>query len=181
LVVSDLNIRALRRSEIEKIRNINRQEIVEEIYYLDKGQLNLRKEFHDIKGWNISELEKCIEHLYDIYDRNGNLLESFDGEKLSGVSALESEFIGKNRDQLQLFFLQVDSKYRRMGIGGKLLKKAMAKAKKWGAKELYISATPSKNTINFYLHMGSTLASEINPILYKLEPKDIHLQLPLYP
>jgi predicted N-acetyltransferase YhbS len=172
-----LRIRALRRTEIEKVRNIDRREIVEEIYYLEDEQLTLKNEFHNIKGWNPSELEKCIEHLYDVYDRNGTLLGAFDGNKLIAVSALESKFIGKKRDQLQLYFLHVDTHYRRMGIGEKLLGKAMVKAKKLGAKKLYISATPSKNTIDFYIHMGCKLASEVNPKLYKLEPRDIHLQL----
>jgi GNAT superfamily N-acetyltransferase len=172
-------IRAIRRREIEKVRNIDRSEIVEELYYLDAGTLVLKNEFYDIKGWNTSELERCIKHLYDIYDRNGTLLGAFDGNKLVAVSALESEFIGTRGDQLQLYFLQVDSKFRRMGIGGKLLKKAMVKAKKLGAKKLYISATPSKNTIDFYMHMGCKLASEVNLRLYNLEPEDIHLQLPL--
>ncbi len=44
-----MKIRALRRSEIEKVRTIDRQEIVEEIYYLDNGKLNLKTEFHDLK------------------------------------------------------------------------------------------------------------------------------------
>jgi len=175
-----LRIRALRRTEIEKVRNIDRREIVEEIYCLEDGQLTLKNEFHNIKGWNASELEKCIEHLCDIYDRHGTLLGAFDGNKLIAVTALESEFIGKTRDQLQLYFLHVDTHYRRMGLGEKLLNKAMEKEEKLGAKKLYISATPSKNTIDFYMHMGCKLASEVNPKLYKLEPRDIHLQLTLY-
>ena len=179
MVHSNLKIKTLKRSEIEKVRNIDRREIVKKVYYLEDGQLKLKNEFHDIKGWKASELERSIERLYEIYDRYGCLLGAFDGDKLIAVSALDSEFIGKNRDHLQLYFLHVDSRYRQLGLGEQLLKKTVMKAKELGAKKLYISATPSQNTINFYLHMGCEPASEVNPRLFKLEPKDIHLQLQL--
>jgi N-acetylglutamate synthase-like GNAT family acetyltransferase len=98
---------------------------------------------------------------------------------LIAVSALESEFIGKEKDQLQLYFHHVDSQYRHKGVGGKLLRKVRAKAKNLGAKKLYISATPSKNTIEFYMHVDCRLTSDLNSKLYKLEPEDIHLEFTL--
>jgi N-acetylglutamate synthase-like GNAT family acetyltransferase len=103
----------------------------------------------------------------------------FERDKLVGVAALDSEFIGENRDYLQLYFLHVDSKYRGAGIGNKLLTKVIIRAKKLMAKKLYISATPSQNTIDFYINIGCQLVSEPNPILYQLEPRDIHLELSL--
>ena len=171
-----MKTRILKREEIEKVRDIDRSEIVEEDYYFKDGQLTLKKVFYDIKGWDPLELEENIKHLYDIYDRKGALLGAFDGDQLIAVSALESKFIGRKKDQIQLYFHHVDSHYRHKGIGGKLLRQAMKKAKKLGAKKLYISATPSKNTIDFYMHMGCTLASEPNQKLYLLEPEDIHLE-----
>lgn len=174
-----MKIRVLRKEEIEKIRNIDRSEIVEQIYYLRDGKLTLEDEFYHIKGWNPSELEQSIKHLYDIYDRSGTLLGAFDRNRLIAVSALDSKFIGREKDQLQLYFHHVDSQYRHKGIGGKLLMQVTEKAKKLGAKKLYISATPSKNTVDFYMHIGCRLASELNPELYRLEPEDIHLELTL--
>ena len=174
-----MKIRTLRKEEIEKVRNIDRSEIVEQIYYFKDGQLILEDEFYHINGWDPSELEQSVKHLHDINDRNGALLGAFDGDRLIAISALESEFIGRKKDQLQLYFHHVDSHYKHSGIGGKLLKKIMVKAKKLGAKKLYISATPSKNTIEFYMHMGCRLASELNPKLYRMEPEDIHLELTL--
>jgi len=172
-----MNTRSLKREEIEKVRDLDRSEIVEEIYCFNEGQLTLKDVFYDIKGWNPSELEENIKHLYDLYDRNGTLIGAFDGARLIAVSALESKFIGREKDQLQLYFHHVDRHYRHKGIGGKLLKQVMDKAKKLGAKRLYVSATPSKNTVDFYRHMGCRLAAEPNPKLYRLEPEDIHLEL----
>ena len=174
-----MEIRALRRNEIEKVRNISRNEVVEQVYYFVNGGLVLRDEFYDMKGWNASELDRCISGIYDIYDRNGVLLGAFVKDKLVGVSVLDSEFIGKDMDQLQLYFHQVDSNYRRRGVGGRLFRSAMVRAKELGARSLYVSATPSKNTIGFYLHMGCRLASEVNSKLFELEPKDIHLEFML--
>jgi len=172
-----MRTRILKREEIEKVRDVDRSEIVEEVYCFKEGQLTLKDAFYDIKGWNPSELEENIKHLYDIYDRNGTVIGAFDRARLIAVSALESEFIGREKDQLQLYFHHVDSHYRHKGIGGKLLTQVTEKAKKLGAKKLYISATPSKNTIDFYMHMGCRLASELNSKLYRLEPEDIHLEL----
>ena len=176
---SNLKIRTIRRSQIEKIKNIDRSEIVDKVYYFDGGKLKLKNEFYDIKCWESPELEKNIEHLYKIYDKAGYLVGCFEGDKLVGVAALDSEFIGKNRDYLQLYFLHVDSEYRRTGIGKKLLQKAAKYAKKLMARKLYISATPSQNTIDFYINNGCQLVSELNPDLYQQEPRDIHLELSL--
>ncbi|WP_455279324.1 GNAT family N-acetyltransferase [[Eubacterium] cellulosolvens] len=157
-----MNIRFLKREEIHKVRDIDRCEIIEEVYYLKEGQLKLKNVFYDIRGWDPSELEEYIKHLCDIYNRKGTLLGAFDEERLIAISALESRFIGKKEDQLQLYFHYVDSHYRRKGIGGKLLMQIMKKAKELGAKKLYISATPSRNTVDFYMHMGCKLTSELD-------------------
>jgi ribosomal protein S18 acetylase RimI-like enzyme len=115
-----LKIWTIRRTKIKEIKNINRCEIINKIYYFDSGQLELKKEFYDIKRWEVNELERNIEHLYEIYDKCGFLVGCFEGDKLV-VAALDSEFIGEYRDYLQLYFLHVYSEYRRKGIGKKLL------------------------------------------------------------
>ena len=97
-----METRILKREEIEKVRDIDRSGIVEQNYYFKDGQLALKNVFYDTKGWDPSELEKSLEHLYDIHDRNGTLLGTFDEDRLIAVSALESEFIGKQHDQLVL-------------------------------------------------------------------------------
>ncbi|MBN1784696.1 MAG: GNAT family N-acetyltransferase [Candidatus Bathyarchaeota archaeon] len=174
-----MKIRTISRSEVEQIKKINRSEIVDKIYYLDSGQLKLKNVFYNIKCWKANELEKNVEHLYKIYDRGGYIVGCFEGDKLVGVAGLDSELFGKNREYLQLYFLHVDSKYRKTGIGKKLLNKVSLFAKNLMAKKLYISATPSQNTVDFYLNLGCQLVLELNPTLYQLEPKDIHLELSL--
>ena len=56
---------------------------------------------------------------------------------------------------------------------------AIARARALGARRLYVSATPSENTVGFYLRRGCRLAAEIDEALFALEPEDNHLELDL--
>jgi hypothetical protein len=51
---------------------------------------------------------------------------------------------------------------------------AAAEARRRGARQLYISATPSEHTVQFYQRQGCTLTLTPDPELYALEPDDIH-------
>lgn len=51
----------------------------------------------------------------------------------------------------------------------------MKYAKENGANGLYISSTPSENSVNFYQHLGCRLIDIPDPELYEREPEDIHL------
>lgn len=172
-----MKIREINRKDIEKVRNLNRKEIIEQLYYYKEGLLVLKDEFYDIRDWNIDELEQNIKDLYDLHDRGGIFYGAFIDHKLIGIIALESNFIGSGKDQLQVPFLHIDANYRDKGLGTKLMNLVKKRAKRMGAKKLYISATPSKHTIDFYLGLGCKLTSEINPELYEIEPDDIHLEL----
>ncbi|OPZ83538.1 MAG: hypothetical protein BWY74_04429 [Firmicutes bacterium ADurb.Bin419] len=46
-----------------------------------------------------------------------------------------------------------------------------------GAKSLYISGAPIKNTIDFYLANGCRLTDEVEKDLFELEPEDIHMEM----
>ncbi len=49
----------------------------------------------------------------------------------------------------------------------------------FGVKKLYISATPTKATVDFYRNEDAVIANEIDSDLFRLEPLDIHLELDL--
>ena len=103
-----MEYRIMARIEIIRLREIDRSEIVQRLFSLREGNLELHKEFHDVhQDWWI--------------------------------------------------------KYEVEPISDKL----------------YVSATPSENTILFYLSFGCKLASEVDPELFALEPEDIHLELVL--
>jgi len=95
---------------------------------------------------------------------------------LIAIAIMESRFIGKPRDMLQLLFLHVSRARRDQGLGKRLFEMAKIVARQIGAKRLYISATPSEHTINFYLRLGCIVTREPDVELLALEPEDIHLE-----
>jgi predicted N-acetyltransferase YhbS len=171
-----MNIRLLQCDETPLIWQIDRREIVQNIYVLQDGKLVLKPDYFDIQGWPPGEAELYTPILLDCYDCGGMFWGAFENDTLVGVAILESKFIGSKRDTLQLKFLHVSRAYRKQGLGSRLFKIALEKARTLGAKKLYISATPSENTINYYWRLGCALATEIDPELFALEPEDIHLE-----
>jgi predicted N-acetyltransferase YhbS len=175
----DFKIRELTRDEIERVWEIDRSEVIEGIYYFREGELVLENEYYDMRGWPPGESEIYTPILRDCFDRGGTFFGAFDGEAIVGAAILESKLIGLAKDQLQLKFLHVSSPVRKQGLGVLLFEKAVDKGKSLGANKLYISATPSENTVNFYLKRGCMLADEIDQDLFELEPEDIHLEYSL--
>ena len=172
-----MEIRSLERNDIRDIGNIDRSEIINQIYYHKNENLVLKKKYYNILGWDPKEIERNIKNLYDLYDRGGFFLGLFQEKRIVGVIALECKFIGINKDQLQVVFLHIDKNFRKQGYGELLMEKTKERARELGANKFYISATPSKNTVDFYMHLGCKLASEINVDLFQLEPYDIHLEM----
>ena len=170
-------IRTLQRDEIPLVWQIDRKEVIENIYYLRDGKLVLEPDYFDAQGWPPNEAEHYTPILTDCFDRDGFFWGAFDDDgRIIGVSVLESKFIGSKRDTLQLKFLHVSHGIRKQGLGTRLFNLAVEKAKSLGARKLYISATPSENTVNYYMKLGCVLATEVDPELFALEPEDIHLE-----
>ena len=134
-------LRALRREDIARVWNIDRSEFIENIYRVEKGSLVLRPHNFDVPGWPPGEAETYAPILFDCFDRGGWFHGAFDGGRLVGVAVLESKFIGRHKDQLQLKFLHVSRAYRNQGLGAKLFELAKATAREQGAGRLYISTT----------------------------------------
>lgn len=174
-----MKIRPLTRAEIPYIWQIDRSEEINRVYHLRKKKLVSKKEHYDMRGWPRGEPERDTPILMDCFDHGGHIWGAFAGELLIGAVVLENRLIGSAQDTLQLKFLHVGKHFRKQGLGKQLFQLAVEKANELGAKKLYISATPSKNTIDFYLHLGCVLAGEINKELYALEPGDIHLEFAL--
>jgi predicted N-acetyltransferase YhbS len=168
--------RDILREEIEQVWNIDRSEVIENIYRLENGALVLRPQYFDVRGWPPGEAEKYTPILIDCFDRGGWFYALFNAAEPVGVVVVDSKRIGRRKDQLQLEFLHVSSACRNRGFGAQLFELAKATARERGARRLYISATPSENTINFYLRLGCAIAEEPDPKLVELEPEDIHLE-----
>lgn len=171
----DIYIRQLKREQLYRVGEIDRSDDSEHIYYLCDGQLHVKQDVFHHPGFTGLRLKAVIEELHSQYDNGGVFWGAFDGEQLVGISAIEGRFIGS---QLMLNFgpLWVSKAYRGKGIGGKLFEKTKQEAKEMEATKLYVSATPTKRTVDFYMRMGCVLATKVAKELFLKEPNDIHLE-----
>lgn len=170
-----MEIRPLTREQIEQVWTIDRSEIIENIYTIKDGELVLHPEFCDARGWEEGEAEKYTPLLQESFDRGGKFFGAFDGEKLAGAGIVDSVWRGPNRDLLQLSFLHVSHAYRGRRLGVELFEHCREAAKALGATGLYVSATPSEHTVNFYRYLGCAVTATPDPELSAMEPEDIHM------
>ncbi len=175
----DLVIRDLERSEVAGVWSIDRTEWIDRVYHVRDGELVLEAEHYDVRDWPPGEADEYGPRLLDCFDRGGSCLGAFDGDTLVGAVVLESRFIGRDADRLQLKFLHVSHDYRGSGLGATLFERAAARAEALGARALYISSSPSEKTVQFYFRRGCRPTPETDPELFALEPLDIHLELEL--
>ena len=61
-------------------------------------------------------------------------------------------------------------------MGGHLAGRLERFAREQGDTMMVVSATPSANTVRFYLDRGFEPIAEPLPELYELEPEDVHMQ-----
>jgi predicted N-acetyltransferase YhbS len=170
-----MEMRLLTRDEVELIWTIDRSEVHHNVYELHGGQLVRTPNYFKVPGWPADAVEKETPVLLDCFDRGGTFLGVFAGDALVGVGVLEGALVGRGGDQMQLYYLYVSRAYRGHGVGTQLFEAAVSRAREAGASALYVSATPTVNTVDFYLNRGCVLATEPDPRLLAAEPDDIHL------
>jgi GNAT superfamily N-acetyltransferase len=76
----------------------------------------------------------------------------------------------------QLAFLHVSNGHRGRGVGVRLTDELERVARRAGDTEMVVSATPSANTVRFYLGRGYSPTTEPLPELVELEPDDVHMR-----
>lgn len=172
-----MEYRQMHKDELHRVAELDRREVIEYIYYFRDGKLELEKEHWNIPEWSTEQKQEYNQRLQDIYQRGGTVIGAFKGSKIAGIIALDHEFFGSNMDRLNLAALWVSQLFRDRGVGRHLVELVKKKAKALNAKSLYVSATPSKKTVEFYLRCGFQPAKEIDPKLFELEPEDIHMEL----
>ena len=174
-----MEYRQMHKDELDRVAELDRREVIEYIYYYRDGKLVLEKEHWDVPEWSDSQKHEYHERLLDTNKRNGTIIGAFEGTKIAGIIALNHEFLESSKNRLNLAALWVSQPFRDRGVGRYLVELIKKKAKALGAKNLYVSATPSKKTVEFYLSCGFQLAKEIDPKLFELEPEDIHMEFQL--
>ncbi|MCA9243415.1 MAG: GNAT family N-acetyltransferase [Phycisphaerales bacterium] len=171
-----IRIRVLNREEVEHVWSIDRTETIRQIYRLRDGRLCLEDALFEMTDWPAGEPEAEGARLLDAFDHGGVFFGAFEEDVLVGVAGLDCRPMGPSRDQLQLKFLHVSHGMRGRGLGRRLFEISVDHARALGARSLYISATSSRRTVDFYMRLGAMLAETPDPTLLELEPEDIHLE-----
>ncbi|RQO70177.1 N-acetyltransferase [Pedobacter sp. KBW06] len=175
--MKEIRYKPLKRKEIEQIRTIDRAESIYESYEYKEGILILVPDHYEVSEWEDEELDELIAAQYKIIDAGGIVIGAFDDKTLAGAVSIEKKKRGSNADYCKMDMLYVSSNYRGRQIGQHLIVEAKREGKAFGATKLYISATPTKATVDFYLKSGATLTEEPDAELLGQEPLDIHLEL----
>ena len=175
----DIIYRILSRNEIEKLGEIDRNEIIEEKYCFKDGNLILKKDYEEIKGWETGT-ENWIVSLQNNYDEGGLFYGAFLNETLVGIAALSGKFIGNEKDAIQLDTLFINKSHRRQGIAAKLVAILKEAAVQLNAKKMYVSSSESKNTVHFYMNVGFNVTTEHIEELFDVDcPDDIYMEMVL--
>lgn len=157
-------------ADLDKIAQIDRTEALDALYTQLGTQLSLKPVAPTTARWSsVPEIiEFCRDHMRD----GAQTVGAFDDDTLVGVGIVSHNVRAK---MAQLAFLYVSNGYRRGGIARRLLHELTLNAKASGHRSMYVSATPTKSAVGFYLKAGFLPTAEPIPHLFVLEPEDIHM------
>jgi predicted N-acetyltransferase YhbS len=167
-------IKKLNENEADLIREIDRAEDITSSYHVKNGKLVKYCHEHIAGGWNPNELEDIVQRTSELIRNNGIVLGYFDKTNMIGVISLGSLKLTFPNNCVLMDIFYVSSGYRGKGIGQELFKAIKGEAITFGLSGIYISATPTSGTVDFYLRSGCKL-SKPNQGLLRKEPDDIHL------
>ena len=191
-------MRSLTRGEVELIWTIDRSETHHHVYRVREGRLVRVPNYFEVPGWRQETVATETAKLLDCFDRGGALLALAAGSvagcaTLAMMNITPSQVIPVfimlgvtgglvNATQTTMYALAANvypTSIRGTGVGTRLFDAALAIAREAGANALYVSSTPTENTVDFYLARGCVLAREPDPRLLAAESDDIHLICPL--
>jgi GNAT superfamily N-acetyltransferase len=172
-------VREMAITEITRIAEIDRSEHITAQYKSCKGALNVIDV--DIRAPRWGEpgerpLQEYVDAWRALVEGGGVLLGAFDADRLVGVAIYDRMFCG---EPARLAVLHVTRSHRGKGIGGALSSEVVRLARLDAAKRLYVSATPTRATVDFYLGEGFEPLATPNARLLALEPEDIHMAMSL--
>jgi GNAT superfamily N-acetyltransferase len=175
--VAPITYRPFVFADLPRIRDLDRTERIRVLYIQHGTQLEERHDNFDSPNWRT---EGDGEHTYagnqahveELLASGAVALGAFDGDRLAGVIVLVRHL---RPGVAQLAWLHVSNGYRARGIGKRLCEELDDLAREGGDTEIVVSATPSENTVRFYMGRGYRPMAEPFPELFALEPEDIHL------
>lgn len=152
--------------------NYERRQEVKKVYRRQNGVYVLVEQPY-IEDW---DLEHRRQIAANIGSRDYLTYLAREDNEIVGFIGLVRKLVG---ERMILDMMHVSAPYRGSGIGRKLFEIGKEEAIKAGAKELYISACSSEETIAFYRAMGAEITDDPIKELAEAEPYDLQMTLQL--
>jgi GNAT superfamily N-acetyltransferase len=175
--MTSLVFRNLQLHEIVRIAEIDRGEEITGHYVFENKTLKLISSYEMVSGFDPMELQNLLDQQRQLLEDGGKVIGVFSHNALVGVASVERRRRGTGFNYCKMDILYVSKNYRGKKIGQGLIEESKKAARLFGADKLYISATPTKHTVDFYIKHGAMLVQELDESLYRKEPDDIHLEI----
>jgi GNAT superfamily N-acetyltransferase len=174
----EITYRRLVAADLARLGEIDRTERIETVYVQHGSRLEERVgDWHASAWFSDGEGDHSVAHQRAECERHlasgGTALGAFAAGRLVGIGVVTPHI---RPGIAQFAFLYVSNGYRASGIGGHLSDELERLAREQRHTTMVVSATPSLNTVRFYLRRGFEPMSEPLPELYELEPDDVHMQ-----
>ena len=175
---SRVEFRPIARTQLSRVGEIDRTEHIDLVYEQRGTQLVERPGDWSATAWDpeghgehsVEAQRRMLEHHVDA---GGIALGAFFDSQLVGMGVVVPHL----RPAIaQLAFLHVSEAFRTAGIGSRLSDELEQTARSAGDSAMVVSATPSENTVGFYLGRGYKLMAKPLPELLELEPDDVHMR-----
>ena len=173
-----VEFRRLDRTDLSRLGEIDRTEDIDVLYDQHGTQLVARHGNWTASAWDpVGHGEHSVDaqvHAVKHYVHTGGVaLGAFAGGRLVGIGVVVPHL---RPGIAQLAFLHVSAPLRATGIGTRLSELLEQIARSVGDSDMVVSATPSGNTVRFYLGRGFQPMTEPLAELFELEPEDVHMR-----
>jgi GNAT superfamily N-acetyltransferase len=171
-----LSYRRLDVDELARVGEIDRTEAIDMLYVQEGGSLReVRGDFSAPPWAPVGTGEHSVAaqraELARYVEKGAVCIGAFD-DRLIGIGVVLAHL---RPGVAQLAYLYVTDGRRGEGVGSTLTDELECLAREAGSRSMVVSATPSRNTVDFYRRRGYAPMAEPLSELYELEPEDIHL------
>jgi GNAT superfamily N-acetyltransferase len=167
----------LGRTELARVVEIDRRERINVLYEQRGTQLVARHGNWSASAWDPDShsehsVEARVRELEQYVDRGGVALGALASGWLVGIGVVVPHL---RPGVAQLAFLHVSAPWRATGIGSCLSQQLEQIARTASDTDMVVSATPSENTVRFYLGRGFRPMADPLAELLELEPEDVQM------
>lgn len=173
-----VELRKLARNELDRVAEIDRTEHIDMLYDQHGTQLTTRRGDWNAPAWDPAgagehSVRAQLAALQHYADQGAIAIGAFRDGRLVGIGVVLTHL---RPTTAQLAYLHVSAPMRAQGIGTQLADELDRIARAEGDLDMVVSATPSANTVCFYLSRGFMPMEEPLAELLALEPDDIHMR-----